>query len=435
MHPDDDRVVLDRIEDWRRRLIDLSYRNRLIRYKPTRATTLEIESPDLDVLLADRDRTAPWRFFFPPEPEEESAGEEEDAASFVDSVVVTGAQRIDRSPRPDEIVVTESHPRQINRILENLARKSNAEFQDKALRILYIATGFLDWKDPTRDEQLSSPLILVPVELRRESAKHPYALYFVDDEEPVVNPSLTEKLRRDLGRDIPRDWAFEDKPVMDELSEIEAAVAGTGWSVRSDAVLGLFSFQKFVMYRDLLDNEEQISRHPIIRSFALKQLSEDVSGESVKVPPPAELDEAQPTHTDLLVLDADATQRRAIEAAKRGQSFVMHGPPGTGKSQTIANVIAELIGAGKRVLFVSEKAAALDVVHRRLKAAGLDEYCLMLHGEHAARREVVESLHRSLTSEIVPRTGMKTDELSRLSDLRDLLNSSADLRWNVSSSF
>jgi len=423
---DDDRVVADRIEDWRRRLIDLSYRNRLIRYKPTRATTLEVESPDLDVLLADLDRTAPWRFFFPPEQEEESL-DDGDAASFVDSVVVTGAQRINRSPRPDEVVVTERHPKQINRVLENLARKSNAEFQDKALRILYIATGFLDWTDPSRDEELSSPLILVPVELRRDSAKHPYAMFFVDDEEPVVNPSLTEKLRRDLGRDLPLDWAFEDKPIMDELSEIEAAVAGTGWSVRPDAVLGLFSFQKFVMYRDLLDNEEQISRHPIIRSFALKRLSDEVSGENIEIPPPAELDEAQPTHDDLLVLDADATQRRAIEAAKRGQSFVMHGPPGTGKSQTIANVIAELIGAGKRVLFVSEKAAALDVVHRRLMSTGLDEYCLMLHGEHAARREVVESLQRSLTSEIVPRTGMKTDDLSRLSHLRDLLNSSADL--------
>lgn len=427
MAASEDRVVLDRIEDWRRRLIDLSYRNRLIRYRPTRATTLEIESPSLDALLADLDRTAPWRFFFPPEPEEVSTDEVEDAADFVDSVVVTGTHRIDRAPRPDEVVVAERHPRQINRILENLARKSNAEFQDKALRILYIASGFLDWTDPSRNEKLSSPLILVPVELRRESAKHPYAMYFVDDEELVVNPSLTEKLRRDLGRDIPLDWAWEDKPVLEELAEIEAAVAGTGWSVRPDAVLGLFSFQKFVMYRDLLDNEEQISRHTIVRSLALKRLSDDVSGESIEIPPPSELDEVQPTHEDLLVLDSDATQRRAIEAAKRGQSFVMHGPPGTGKSQTIANVIAELIGTGKKVLFVSEKAAALDVVHRRLMSAGLDEYCLMLHGEHAARREVVDSLHRSLTSQLNPGLGMKANDLDRLSDLRVLLNSSADL--------
>ena len=100
-----------------------------------------------------------------------------------------------------------------------------------------------------------------------------------------------------------------------------------------------------------------------------------------------------------------ATQRRCIEAARRGQSFVMQGPPGTGKSQTIANIIADAIAQGKRVLFVSEKAAALDVVHRRLAREGLDEFCLLLHGEHAARREVVEELNRSLTGEPVPGQG------------------------------
>src|SRR5207244_9270399 len=101
-------------------------------------------------------------------------------------------------------------------------------------------------------------------------------------------------------------------------------------------------------------------------------------------------------HDDYSIRDADATQRLCIEAAKRGQSFVMQGPPGTGKSQTIANIIADFIGRGKRVLFVSEKAAALDVVFKRLSARGLDDYCLLLHGEHAARREVVEALNHSL---------------------------------------
>src|SRR5262249_19159500 len=101
--------------------------------------------------------------------------------------------------------------------------------------------------------------------------------------------------------------------------------------------------------------------------------------------------------------------------------------PGTGKSQTISNLIADSIGRGKRVLFVSEKAAALDVVHKRLAARGLDEYCLLLHGEHAARREVVEALNQALSSEVVPRAGLTAHELDRLSDLRDLLNSSVQL--------
>jgi hypothetical protein len=197
----DDKLVLERIDGWPRRLIDLSYRNRLIKYRPTVASTLEIEAPDIQTLLADPGRGAPWRFYFPPEPEEKQAGSDDDAATFVDELVVRAAQDAERAPRPDEIVVHEQNPRRISRTLENLARKSNAEFQDKALRILYITAGFLDWVDPTREESLTSPLILVPVELRREHVGQPYALHFVDGEEIVVNPSLTEELRRDVRPD------------------------------------------------------------------------------------------------------------------------------------------------------------------------------------------------------------------------------------------
>jgi hypothetical protein len=424
--PDPPDLIAQRIEDWRRRLIDLSYRNRLIRYRPTVASTLEIESPDVSVLLTDIGSAAPWRFYFPPELDESELAVD-DAAEFVDETVLRRIATESRLPRADEIVLREQSPRRINRTLENLARKSNAEYEDKALRILYIAAGFLDWFDTARNEELSSPLVLVPVQLRRDSARDPYKLFFVDDEETVVNPSLTEKLRRDLGREIPLEWAWEDKPVEVELDEIEGAVAGTGWSVRRDAVIGLFSFQKFVMYRDLLDNEGQIAAHPMVRSLAERKLAPELDEESIEVPDVSELDDVQPPASDVLILDSDSSQRQAIEAAKRGQSFVMHGPPGTGKSQTIANIIADAIGAGRRVLFVSEKAAALDVVHRRLKAKELDEFCLMLHGEHAARREVVEALHRSLTSELVPRRGMGSSEFERLGDLRDVLNNSAEL--------
>src|SRR4051794_13158355 len=181
------------------------------------------------------------------------------------------------------------------------------------------------------------------------------------------------------------------------------------------------------MYRDLLDHEAQISGHPMVRSLAQGRLVADVRAGNPDVPPPEDLDDAQDPADTLSILDADASQRQCVEAAKRGRSFVMQGPPGTGKSQTIANVIAEAIGQGKRILFVSEKAAALDVVHKRLAASGLDEYCLMLHGEHAGRREVVHALDHSLTTSLQARAGMRSDELERLANLRTLLNDSAEL--------
>jgi hypothetical protein len=418
-------LVPDRLEAWRRSLIDLTYRNRLIKYRPTTASTIEIAAPTLDILLTDPGRSEPWHFYFPPEPEPEEAPAEDAAAEIDDRVVRSVVAH--RTPHPDEIVVADdAGARRINRTLENLARKSNAEFQDKAIRVLYIAAGFLDWVDPTREEALSSPLLLVPVELRRPAAGRPYSLYFVEDEEITVNPSLTEKLRRDLGRAMPEDWAWEEKPISVELDEIEASVRKTGWTVRRDAAISLFSFQKFVMYRDLLANEDVIVRHPLVRSLAGKQLVEELE-EQIEIPDLHDLDEIQSPETDYSIRLADATQRRCIEAARRGQSFVMHGPPGTGKSQTIANMIADAIGHGKRVLFVSEKAAALDVVHNRLAAQGLDEFCLLLHGEHAARREVVESLHRSMSGRLVAQVSMTSQQLERLGQLRVLLNSTAEM--------
>jgi hypothetical protein len=425
-----DALIAERIEDWRRRLIDLTYRNRLINYKPTKASTIEVEKPALDELLADPGRAQPWRFYFPPEPDEgtDNADGEREAADFVDEMMARAASHGSHPRQSDEIVVRgETSPRRVSRLLENLARKSNLEFQDKALRILYIAAGFLDWVDPVRNQPLSSPLVLVPVELRRQTASEPYQLYFVDDEPITVNPSLTEKLRRDLSFGIPAEWVWEDKPIAEELAEIEGAVAGHGWNVRPDAALSLFSFQKFVMYRDLLDNEKRISLHPAVISLARKRLAPELDRQDVEVPALADLDDAQPPESDFSILDADATQRRCIEAARRGQSFVMRGPPGTGKSQTIANIISQAIGSGQRVLFVSEKAAALDVVYKRLSAQGLDEFCLLLHGEHSARREVVEALHHSLTGELKPRSLMASHELERLQKLRELLNSTAEL--------
>lgn len=184
-------VVAERLEVWRRKLIDLSFRNRLIKYRKTKASTLEIEAPNLEELLADPGRPQPWRFYFPPESEEQDEQptlDEFDTATFLDNVVLETAVHPDHPPEADEIVVRDIDARQLNRTLDNLAKKANAEFQDKALRILYIAAGFLDWFDPARQEHLSSPLILVPVELRRETAGHPYKLYFVDDEEIVINP-------------------------------------------------------------------------------------------------------------------------------------------------------------------------------------------------------------------------------------------------------
>ena len=403
-------LVKGRIEDWRRHLIDLSFRNRLINYRPTKSSTLGIQSPSIHELLADPERREPFDFFIPPDPEGDGLASESPAA-----------------PEVDEIVTEVDDPKRLEKILSNLARRSNAEFEDKALRVLHLAVGFLEWEDVVRRDQLRSPLILVPVELRRESPRDPYRLYLATDEEIVINPALTVKLEKDVGLDIPEDWAWEDKPIALELDEIREALAETDWTIEESAVLGLFSFQKLVMYRDLQRNEEKVGGHALVRALASGGAGADFHEGFQGVPGEAELDTAQDPRESFSILDADASQRRCIEAAKQGKSFVMQGPPGTGKSQTIANIIAEALGQGKRVLFISEKIAALDVVHKRLASKGLSEFCLKLHGRDAARKEVVNSLHDSLTGMARPREGMSAREFDQLIDARERLNAAVEL--------
>jgi uncharacterized protein DUF4011 len=148
-------------------------------------------APSIHELLANPDSDEPWDFYLPPDPDDSDQEAASDAATMVDELIVRSENR-DRPRRASEIEVSEPNPKRIARILDNFAQRSNTEFQDKALRILYGAAGFLDWHDAQRDKSISSPLALVPVELQRESTRDPYRLFFLEDEEIVINPSLPQ---------------------------------------------------------------------------------------------------------------------------------------------------------------------------------------------------------------------------------------------------
>ncbi|PLW73081.1 DUF3320 domain-containing protein, partial [Streptomyces sp. DJ] len=200
------------------------------------------------------------------------------------------------------------------------------------------------------------------------------------------------------------------------------AAARAGWSVDERVVLGLFASHKEAMYQDLQQNEERILAHPLVRAVALGPdagLPEDLIGfEPVA---PELIDEVQLPERTPLVLDADASQRQCTAAALDGRSFVMSGPPGTGKSQTITNMIAALMHAGRSVLFVSEKAAALDVVRNRLHGVGLGDFVMALHSGNTSKKGVATELARVLTTE-VPVTGAAEHELDRARRLREELS-------------
>ncbi|WP_040666561.1 DUF4011 domain-containing protein, partial [Nitrolancea hollandica] len=385
-----------KVSGWKRSLLDLTRRNQLLYFKPRKASTVPFIEPDplgLFNALAYEGKT--FGFYLKPEELINAASAEPDDlgldADLQEKVAHLEAREEAtvpvRQPRPDEIV-TGLEAKDLQNRLKRLRLKSRSAVTEQGVNILFAAFGFLHWREGNSDSPLEcSPLLLVPVEIQRDSALDPFRLVSIEDEF-VLNPTLVEKLSRDFGLVLNSDSEQENDHGLETLiAQIESRIHHfSDWYVSREVHLGLFSFTKLLMYRDLDRYYEKIAAHPLLAALA---------GDSSRLlPPPSELptidqldDLVSPQET-FQVLDADSSQLEAIEAAKRGVSFVLQGPPGTGKSQTITNIIAEAICAGKRVLFVSEKMAALDVVKRRLDKTGLGTFCLELHSHRANKRAV-----------------------------------------------
>ncbi|MHB8244085.1 MAG: DUF3320 domain-containing protein [Acidimicrobiales bacterium] len=415
----DGRRVLDQLDVWRKQLINLARSNRLLYFRHTRASTLEIvdEPGRLATVVADLLAGRALRFYMPPDEALDDDGDPEHAGQAHSSTtdVAVASER-----QSHELITSKKTARELRNTLRTLDRRATQEYMDKGIWILYVAIGLLRWTDPDFPEQAESPLILLPVQLHRESPREPYELRRAEDD-LVINPALVVKLA-EFGVELP---ALEDDELdFSTLDSFDRAVASQrGWSVERRLVISPFSFHKEVMYRDLLRNEALIGGHRLVQALvvgARPGLALDFD-----VVPEDRLDEDVPPEETVTVLDADASQMQCIAAAASGRSFVMDGPPGTGKSQTITNVIAELLARGRTVLFVSEKAAALEVVHKRLWAAGLGDYCLELHSQKATRKEVAQQLGRALELHPTVPPGMAETSLAQLRRRRHELSERA----------
>ena len=345
-------------EVWKNKLLDLGKRNRLLNYKDTARSNIKIEYPDCVTL---------WEMFVKNEiplvfPFEKDL-EEDEECEFVSNVE------------------TNKSTADLQKALRNIRSKAKTAIEEQGVNVLYLSFGFLKWTEAENSNQtFMSPLILVPVSLTVDSIKSPYVLSLHEDE-IILNPTLVYKLENDFGITLP---TFDDADDIDTfLNEVKRKTTLKNWSITRDVGLSLLSFLKINMYSDLNKHKDTIVKNPIVRAIsgdatAISRIPEDISN--------YDFDKKEKPIDVFQVVDADASQQDAILMAKKGISFVLQGPPGTGKSQTITNIIAESLADGKKVLFVSEKMAALDVVHRRLAGAGLDDFCLVLHSHKANKK-------------------------------------------------
>jgi very-short-patch-repair endonuclease len=288
-------------------------------------------------------------------------------------------------------------PEGLQQRLLDLHRDARTMVEEQGVNILYLALGQLQWMEDDKDgSPRRAPLLLIPVELARRSAADRFVLRWTGDE-IEENLSLRTKLKSDFGLDLPPFPTEEGWRPAEYLEAMgEEVRRQEGWEVLPNAmVLGFFSFAKFLMYRDLdpanWPQPEDLLEQPFIRAL----LQDGFPVAEPLLPEDADLDGCIPVDRLDHVVDADSSQTRAIEAVRQGRSLVIQGPPGTGKSQSIANIIATAVSDGKRVLFVAEKLAALEVVQRRLAREGLGDLCLELHSNKSNKRAVIEELGRT----------------------------------------
>lgn len=396
------------LKAWRDGLVGLTRQSALIKFRAARTSSLLIDTPNPDEVYA-RILSGKSQAFRG----DVNVGDEE----AVPETVPTGVYF--HSPRPDS---------EVGPVVRNLMRKAQAEFLDRGLTVLYVAFGVLDWQDED-GSQMSSPLYLLPVTLEPQGPKGTPRIA-VGEDDAVLNPALALRLH-EFGIELPGpddiDGFTPSQVAAAVTSVLEKHPTFKGWALKEDAAyLSTFSFAKEAMFRDLLDNEAKILEHPIVRALASSDPTTQTGEFQFDPIDPADIDRLAPPELNPLVLDADSSQRAAVAAALDGRTFVMDGPPGTGKSQTIANVIGALLHAGKTVLFVSEKIAALDVVRNRLDHAGLGSYLLELHSHKSSRKEVAQELLRTLDSVAKPPMGMPDLARRGVKERREQLNAYAE---------
>ncbi|HTW02139.1 MAG TPA: AAA domain-containing protein, partial [Streptosporangiaceae bacterium] len=337
---------------WIAALTDLGGRNTLLYYKDRRAGTLDLAAADPDLM---------------------------------ERFLATGSVRLtrlfrDADERADAI-----------RRVQTIHRKARELLEERGIRAGYLAIGLARWDELFLEP--AAPVLLRGLTITATRARHDdFELTLDDDAE--VNPVLLHKLASQFGA---ATEALADEPadkIPDLLYDAALAAEIPGFEITGRRVIGTFTYAKLPMVRDLQAAGELLADSDVVAAIAGDLEAQGLL--SAEAGPGGDGPALDSPEDDFSVLDADSSQRTAIGAVLSGRSLVIHGPPGTGKSQTIANLIAALVARGRKVMFVAEKRAAIDAVLSRLKGVELGDMVLDIHDGTRDRVRIARDLGEAL---------------------------------------
>ncbi len=403
---------------WERRLLDLSLRNMLVNFRMTRST-LQLLAPNCELLEDAFCQGTEFQIL--PRPVEGQGISEKEIVhreSLPENLCVMARTELDFGR-----LFSFLSDGELPGVLTTIYRQARTSLEENGSNTLYLALGLMRWCESGSEKPRYAPLLLLPAEIVRKSSRNRYVVR-MRDEDPQINITLLEMLRQDFGMEVDR---LSSLPRGNKGIDIQAVFQAfrfivrdqPRWAVEETAFLGLFSFSQFIMWSDLRNRSEDLKRNKVVRSLISGKMEWEPVG---KFPKPEELDELCKPSEMAVPITADASQLAAICAAGMGKSFVLHGPPGTGKSQTITNMIANALYHGKSVLFIAEKMAALSVVQNRLEKMGLGPFSLELHSNKAKKRDVLSQLQKTLELGRLRSPQDYTQQADRLSRLRRELN-------------
>ena len=409
--------IRSQLKRWQEKLLDMSKSNPLLGLNRARAAKFKIKSPDIFALF-----------------QQLVIESNELRMPLVKKVKKKAENDLFNQNEPDEekevykieegdIEIEISTPADLKRKLRRIYDNSRTTVEERGVVTLYAAFGVIRWSDDALGDSVS-PILLVPCEFIYKGPSVALRLRMAD-EEIQINPAILYYFREKHKIDLSEFKEGLDQKELNQdslttlLKNIKKAIGEQKWQVAEEVWLGTFSFESLVLYQDLKLLAEQACSNKLIAAFAHTIKGAEESSEALG----EDLDSLKtPDMVPVSTLPADSSQLKALTYASMGRHLVIHGPPGTGKSQTISNIIADALGKNKKVLFVSAKMAALNVVFDRLKKEGLGQFCLEAHGTKAGKMKIIEELKSTLESDNYNNTGPLGEELGALRRTREQLN-------------